>query len=213
MNLEAQRQFYVERLGIPFAATGRDFFELQLQQTTVRFEKVDGAHPYHFAFNIPSNKAREALSWLKERVEILSFQDQELIDFSNWNAWAMYFYDADKNIVEFISRHKINQYYTEPFSAKQLISISEIGMAVNDIKKAYTQMHRQTNIDIFDGNFDRFCAVGDDHGLFILVDKKKKNWFPKDDPAYPADFQMEAEVKGKTFYLEFTYGSVHINLT
>lgn len=205
-KLAEQRRFYGETLGIEIFQSASDFFEIQLQQTKVRFEKTDHAPPYHFAFNIPSNKAAAALNWLKKRTDILPFQGQELIDFSNWNAWAMYFYDADRNIVEFISREKIKEYATEPFSPNQLISISEIGVVVNNIEQTYSWMNKHLNIDVFDGDFDRFCAVGDDHGLFILVDKSKKDWFPNDDPAYEVDFKLEAEVKGQIYQLAFMDG-------
>ena len=52
--------------------------------------------PYHFAFNIPSNKEKEALVWLKHRAGILSSDGEEIVDFKSWNAKAIYFYDTDK---------------------------------------------------------------------------------------------------------------------
>ncbi len=203
-NLTDQYHFYKEKLEFPVQNYTSDAFEVQLRQSLIRFERSGEAVPYHFAINIPSNKAAEALDWLQDRVQVLSYEGKELIDFSNWNALAMYFYDADHNIVEFICRKNLRIEMDAPFTPDQLIELSEIGVVVEDIPATYSWMKKHLDISIFDGNFDRFCAVGDEHGLFIVIDKNKKDWFPKDDTAHTADFLLEAEIKGKIQQLKFS---------
>jgi len=89
-------------------------------------EKVNATN-YHYAFNIPSNKGEEALAWLKEWVEILDWNREDLVDFSDWNATAIYFYDKDKNIVEFIARKNLNINTVSTFNSNQVLEVSEMG--------------------------------------------------------------------------------------
>ena len=106
-NLNAQRQFYSETLGLTLTSTSETHFSLSIGLTTLTFEENTNSTPYHFAINIPSNKLNEALNWLKKRINVLSYEGVEIHRFEDWNANAIYFYDADKNIVEFIGRHNL----------------------------------------------------------------------------------------------------------
>ncbi len=51
-------------------------------------------------------------------------------------------------------------------------------------------MSREFGLEIFDGDFDRFCAIGDETGLFIVINYEKKNWFPTMEPAQPYPFRV-----------------------
>jgi hypothetical protein len=48
-------------------------------------------------------------------------------------------------------------------------------------------------IPIFDGDFSSFCALGNDEGLFILIDKNKKKWFPTNDVAHASDIIVKGD--------------------
>ena len=159
--------------------------------------------PYHFAINIPSNKEKQALEWLKERVEILTYEGLETQYFDFWNAYAIYFYDADKNIVEFIARKKLQHNTTTKFDKESLLGISEVGIPTSSIAKEYQILKSITGIGIYSGSIERFCAVGDETGLFILINKGIKKWFPTMDLAMSSDFKIRFSEKGKEYV--FTY--------
>jgi hypothetical protein len=50
-----------------------------------------------------------------------------------------------------------------------------------------------SGIPIFDGDFSSFCAVGNDEGLFILINKNEKKWFPTNDVAYTSDVIVKGD--------------------
>ena len=103
-QLAKQVAFYSSKLGIKCIHQTKEQASFQLGSSVLTIESRQNSTPYHFAITIPSNKEHEALNWLKERVKILAAQDIEIHDFNFWNAKAMYFYDSDQNIVEFIAR-------------------------------------------------------------------------------------------------------------
>jgi hypothetical protein len=160
--------------------------------------------PYHFAFNIPANREVDALIWLKKRVQILPFGHEEIINFKSWNANAIYFYDKDRNIVEFISRKNLDIPNKKPFSSGSILNISEIGLATTRIEKIYQELNRMQRIEIFDGNFKRFCAAGNDEGMFILVNHKIKKWFPTNDEVFVSDFGIRGD-----YNFEFVNGRIN----
>lgn len=190
-QLQEQKGFYSQTLGFSVLSSEDDSFRIKAGETIVEFRDDPDATPYHFAFNIPSNLVQEALEWLKNKVEILKFHDRELVDFKAWKAEAMYFYDKDRNIVEFIGRRDLPPATGKnSFSANQIMEVSEIGVACNDIKKIYRSL---PGLEIYDGDLEQFCAIGDPHGLFIVIDKNRKKWMPCDDLAFSSPFQLIAE--------------------
>lgn len=202
-NLESQIDFYTSVLGVKCPNRTNRQASFQLGSSVLTLVTSDKSTPYHFAINIPSNKEREALEWLKKRVEILKEEDIEIHEFQSWNARAIYFYDRDKNIVELISRRNLSKESQEQFSAQEFLSISEIGMPTNDIQTKFEQLQKLSGIGTFDGGFERFLAIGDESGLFICVNKKIKDWFPTGDKAYSSDFLLHFNEQGVDYHIEF----------
>jgi len=207
-QLQAQKAFYTELLEFPLLVETPDSFSIQTGYTIIRFVKRADARPYHFAFNIPSWQEEEALEWLKARVQILPSEEEEIIDFINWNAKAIYFYDADHNIVEFIARRNLNIPSVTPFGEDAILEVSEIGIPVESIERAYLFLNTQFQIPIFYGSMETFCAMGGEQGLFIAIDKNKRKWFPKGDQAYSANFEIVFEQSGKSNRLIFEEGKL-----
>lgn len=193
-NLEAQYQFYVSKLNINCLSKSNTSFKLQIGSSVLNFICEPNAKPYHFAFNIPSNKETEALQWLKSRVEIQKFHDAEIVDFINWNAKSIYFYDADKNVVEFIARKNLKIISDKFFDSNQLLYISEIGMSVSDVQTVFSKINAIKKTPLYFGNLDWFCAAGDEQGLFIIIDQSKKGWMPNNDFAYTCDFKLRGDI-------------------
>ncbi|WP_430409732.1 VOC family protein [Kordia sp.] len=202
-NLEDQKQFYTHVLELPLVSSDQEKFTIKIGTSLLTFVTAKTSNPAHFAINISSYKIQEALHWIQKRTEILGCEGEQIADFSNWNAKALYFYDNDGNIVEFIARKDLEIVNTHPFSSTDLVNISEIGIVSNDNKIIYEQLQAIRPIAIYDGNLDRFCALGNAEGLFILVNKTKKKWFPTQEEAFVADFQLKGD-----YNFAFTNGKI-----
>jgi len=192
-NLEAQQHFYTQVLELPLMVAQADRFTVKLGVSALTFVQSERAHPAHFAINISSCKIQQALEWVKKRTDILLCDGEPVADFSGWNAEALYFYDKDGNIVEFIARKDLDIINTHPFSTADIISISEVGIVSNDNEAIYHQINNMRPIEIYDGSFDRFCVLGNAEGLFILVNNTKKKWYPTLEDAFPADFHIKGD--------------------
>jgi hypothetical protein len=155
----------------------------------------------------------QALAWLKERVTILRDGEQEIQEFSNWNARAIYFYDADHNVVELIARRNLGYTSEEYFHAGQFRELSEIGLPSTHIKSTYEYLHREMNLEVFDGSFDRFCAIGDERGLFICVHPERKSWYPCQDPIYASPFSVQLKNEDLSYHLSYRKNHLQIRST
>lgn len=205
-NIEQQFIFYSELLGLPVVQKDKHQFAVQIGFSILKFQRKQHATPYHIAFHIPAYFEEKALIWLKERVKIQSFnaeEKNEIIDFSSWNAKSIYFYDEDKNILEFISRRHLWKSSSEKFSAESILGIAEIGLATTDVKSAFDYLQQQFSLKKYAGDLDKFCPIGDDEGLLITIDKDKKDWFPTDDAAFASPFKLLFEQAGQKFALKF----------
>lgn len=144
---------------------------------------------YHFAINIPSYQIIEAKEWICKRTKILPFHGNEIVDFKSWHAEALYFYDPAGNIVEFIERKNLNIPSSTYFNNGSFQHISEIGFPVNNVRTAFEVLKQKCGLQKFSGDFEKFCAIGSETGLFITINYKQKDWIPCDDPAFPFPFE------------------------
>lgn len=198
-NLERTIEFYSHTLKFPLLIKSLQSATFRIGKTRLTFTRRDNVTPYHVAFNIPSNKETDAKNWLSERVKLLCVEEEEMIDLPDWESKALYFYDMDNNIIEFIARK--NLYYTEsmPFIPTQVMGVSEIGMAVSDINHTYEQLKALNPLPIFDGSSESFMAAGDEKGMLILIDKNERNWYPNGDKAYTSDFVINSNTHSFRF--------------
>lgn len=202
-NLAAQLRFYRDLLGLRTGSYDEGSFEIIAGYSRIKFIKDPTATPYHIAFHIPDRQEEEALRWVKERVPVLKNNNEEIIDFSGWSAKSIYFYDEDKNIMEFISRRNFNEPGTPIFSEESLLGVAEVGLATTDIRSKFEYLQKKCHLEVFDGNFDRFCAVGDDKGLLITVNKELKDWFPTKDEAFASAFSIWFSHQDKSCQFKF----------
>ncbi|MDN3596618.1 VOC family protein [Zunongwangia endophytica] len=197
-RLQEQLEFYRDVLGFSSIEISEDSFQLQMGYTRMLFQQKKDSKPYHIAFHIPAHQEFLALEWLKKRVKIEKDEAEEIIDFSNWNAKSVYFKDPDSNIMECISRRHLFLTHNDEFNASSFMGVAEIGMAVRDIEVYYKKLHHEFELKIFDGGLDPFCAIGDENGLIICINREQKDWFPTQDPAYKADFDITFRHNEKT---------------
>lgn len=200
-DLEAQKAFYTRNLGFDCLEERADSFAIKSGDSKLLFKYSPGKPYYHFAFNIPSFQCKAALAWLKKRVNILKDGSDEIIDFVNWNAEAVYFSDPAGNIVEFIARKNLNIQTGAAFSAQSILNISEIGLPVDDVCIAFHQLCHKTGARKYWGDYSLFCATGDEHGLFIIVGQNRKMWYPTEKPAKSFPLSLQIEQAGKSFWV------------
>lgn len=200
--------FYQDILELPVRSS-TDGFAATVGSTVVRFEPSAGQEPfYHFAINIPCNKMEEARDWLSKKVELLWIEDYKNVvaDFVNWNARSVYFFDAAGNIVELIARFGLENEAEEKFSARQFLSVSEIGLVFpqQEIENKTSELLQQYSLSFFDKQppFPNFKAVGDDEGLFIIV-TDHRHWYPTSKPSAVFPVELTFEQKGKNYNLAF----------
>lgn len=197
--------FYGQVLGFEIQEKTPNSIHIKVGDSVLIFESSDQACYYHFAFNIPSFQSSEALKWLQERVEILPDETGSLIaNFANWNAEAIYFLDPAGSIVEFIARKNLNIQTEKKFTSKSVLNISEMGMPVQDVKAHFDALNSQFEsftLKKYSGDFTRFCAAGDEEGLFIIVGPTKKLWYPTEKQALPFPFEIWFENSRKSFHL------------
>ena len=136
-------------------------------------------------------------------MEILPYENEEIVNFPAWNAKSIYFYDADKNIVEFIARRNLNLNSKNSFSGKSLLHISEIGFPTNDVPKLFNKLNKEYALEKYDCDLIKFCAVGDEYGLFIVVNYNLKKWLPTKDEVLPFPFEIRFDnIKEQTYNLK-----------
>lgn len=181
-NLSAQFEFYSGLLKLPvLEQNGRQFAVLAGETALFFHRDLNFSGIYHFAFNIPENLYEEAKLWLLARLPLVELIDGTDIFYTLgiWNSHAMYFRDADNNIVEFIARHYLPNKSSDPFSTEQILSISEIGLPTENVIEQVETFQAQLGLQVFDGaGSEVFTALGDQRGLLIIV-QQGRIWFPQ----------------------------------
>ncbi|HBF19410.1 MAG: hypothetical protein CMI36_09465 [Owenweeksia sp.] len=206
-HVDQLKYFYAEKLGFSLLEEKGKEITFQLGRSKLTFSENRLQNPYyHFAFNIPNGQLEEALRWASGRVEVLEYEGKEIHDFSSWKARAFYFLDPAGNIVEFIARERIEEPFHSAFSAKSIINISEVGLPVFQVSSAFNALHENTGIEKFDCKGNTFCACGNDEGLFIIVDKAEKRWFPTEEAARSYPLSVDFENQGQSFTLHLQPG-------
>lgn len=173
------KNFYSNILELEIINNGAGSFTVKTMFTDIIFKYTsEFKNPfYHFAINIPENQFKQAKDWVMKRLDLIKLNGENEFDFTNWNAHSVYFYDPAGNIVELIARHNLKNSSENIFSGKSLLSVSEIGLPVYDVKKFYDIVKKKISIPVFSGDMKSFTAAGDDEGLFIIVPDGRK-WFP-----------------------------------
>lgn len=210
-NLAKQKTFFVDVLGFELICENERGFEIQAGMSILKFEYHPESKVYHFAFGIPFSLHKTAFSWLKDRVEIIKDGENQIVDFPAWEAKAIYFYDRDGNICEFIARKSIPETSVENFNLNHIFNVAEIGLVTSHIKNTFDKLHQQTKITMYDGSLDRFLAVGSDDGLFICIDPNKKDWFPTNEKAEISDFIAEVEILNNDYSVRYLNGELEIS--
>lgn len=179
-NLAALHDFYTQVLELLALEAGAERLVIQAGATRLVFSAVpDGAPPYHLAFNIPQHQLDAAREWLRVRAPLVRSQaGDDTFYFENWDAHALYFYDPAGNILELIARHSLADPDERAFGAHSLRRVSEVSVVADDVLALVEQIGAATGCRPYLGlASDSFTAVGDEHGLLIVV-RRGRLWFP-----------------------------------
>lgn len=218
LNLSADdilllRRFYVGILGLPEVdAGGSGRLALQIGRTRLAFSPLAAAaerpHRYHFALDVPAARFDAALDWLAQRcTPIAAPGGQTRFHSESWNADMLYFTDPQGSILELIARRTLPHADDppappgSPFDAAEITAVSEIGLAVDSVPDAVARLSASIpGLAPYNGpGSDTFTAVGDHHGLLIVV-SRERIWFPETGvPAQPLPLEVVIEQDGRSY--------------
>ena len=205
-NIQETTAFYQDILDLPIIEKNSKWVTIQAGNSILKFiENAAFNSIYHFAFNIPENKLDEATEWCKNKVGLIVIEDQNVIaNFETWNANAVYFYDNNGNLLEFIARHDLDNTATENFSSKSILNISEIGIVTENPLELGNQLIEKHALEFFskNNNSDVFSALGNDEGLLIIV-KPNRNWYPTQTPSQSNPTEIRIQNNENIFELIF----------
>ncbi|MBS7254207.1 VOC family protein [Flavobacterium branchiicola] len=205
-DIQKTKAFYQHVLGLFILEEDKNSIMIQAGTSILKFvEDPQFNSIYHFAFNIPENQLEEAIEWCKNKVDLIVIEDQNVItNFENWNAHAVYFYDSNRNLLEFIARHDLNNEQVGEFNAESILNISEIGIVTQNPLELGNQLISEHDLSFFskNNNSEAFAAIGDDEGLLILV-RPNRNWYPTQIPSESNPTQIILEHNESIIELKF----------
>lgn len=192
-NFQEQHHFYTNILGLPLSEKTPETFTVQAGTTRLTFREATKETGYHSAFTIPSNKLAKAKEWLAARIPLLTRNDQDEFFSEDWNSGSLYFRDAANHILELIAHYDLQNEKPGAFGAADLLHISEIGMAFDEVPEQVKTLSTAFHIEPYRNSMDEvFAAVGDISGLFIMV-KIGRHWFPTSTPATVSPVEVTIE--------------------
>jgi catechol-2,3-dioxygenase len=165
------KAFYGSLLGLDVLEDQPSQLSFQAGETVLAFRECSPMENsfYHVAFTIPTNKLEEAKQWMSERgIPLFSKDGQDEFPFESWNATALYFYDPDDNLMEFIAHHTLDNAADEAFGPKHLLRISEIGLPVDDVPEAARKLTNAFQLSLWGGDGQQFAPLGDAEGVLIV---------------------------------------------
>lgn len=171
--------FYQDVLELPTRQVG-DVFDVRVGQSTLRLSSgPDRDESHHLAFTIPTSKLPAAKTWLSDRVELLSRDGRTEFTFDPpfGPAVSVYFIDPDGSILELIARDWPVPGGGSNFDpVADIAVVGEAAIPITSVSDGVDQLGRLWGLQpILDS--PEFAAVGDHHGMFILV-KPQRPWFP-----------------------------------
>ncbi|KFF04330.1 VOC family protein [Flavobacterium reichenbachii] len=205
-DIEKAKAFYQNTLGLFILEEDQKSITIQAGSSILKFvEDSQFNSIYHFAFNIPENQLEEAIEWCKNKVDLIIIEDKNVItDFEKWNSHAIYFYDTNGNLLEFIARHDLNNEQVGEFNSQSILNISEIGIVTENPLELGNQLISEHGLHFFskNNNSETFAALGDDEGLLILV-HPNRNWYPTQIPSQSNTTEISLENNENIIELKF----------
>ncbi len=180
-DLDATARWYGDVLGLPAVADAGEV-TVSVGSSEVTFVSgPTGPGCHHVAFDVPEERLADAHRWLEQRVPLLVRDGSDRFDGpGTWNSSSVYFTGPDGTILELIARHDVQAQPAQGFRAADVVSVSEVGIAVPDAAAAARALTAALDESAFGPGSDDFRPVGDVHGLLIVVSSPRV-WFPTAD--------------------------------
>lgn len=206
-NLAKMEEFYCGTLGFEKVKKSNEELTVTAGATAITFLKTntkDEGPLTHFAFNIPQNKIRQVLDWTQKRIEVIpAWGDladpnypKEIVHFRHWNAHSVFFWDPAYNLLEFIARHDLANNSTGAFSTKDILCVSEIGLAVKNPVSFAKFLNTEMKVPAYPRGTDPSFAMGDENGLLLcLTDGLLWGGHTKT-PKHWRTYETEVEIQG-----------------
>jgi catechol-2,3-dioxygenase len=205
--LADMKGFYHKSLGLGVAEEKPDRLTVEAGRTRLTFLKppAGDAKPfYHFAFNIPENKVLAAHRWQMRRTPLLpiplSLRDPEfpaeVVNYRHWNAHSIFFFDPAGNVVEYIARHDLKNPAPGEFGSADILYASEIAFVVDDVPAATAGLKKAVGLGEYNGTSDQFAALGDEHGLLLVMRRGRLISFEAKEKKEVSVFRTVATVRG-----------------
>jgi len=204
--LARMKDFYHRSLGLAVAGEEPGRLTIAAGATPITFVSADKGRPfYHFAFNIPENKVRAARDWQKDRSPLLPIPQHlrdpaypdDVVNYSHWNAHSVFFLDPAGNVVEYIGRHDLNNARPGGFGSEDVLYASEIAFVVDDVAATAGRLKAAVGVGQYRGASDQFAALGDEHGLLLVMKRGRiLNFDPSTDEKAARVYRTRARVRG-----------------
>ena len=205
-NLSETKNFYEHTIGFQKITETETSISFAVGTSKLIFELTEkNQNPkYHFAFNIPTNALNDAINWTLQRTSLIQTENSLITDFENWKAQAIYFFDNNRNILEFICRTDLNNPTDKSFSVETILSINEIGLVVDQPLQIGNEIIEKTKMEYFAKGPKRedFVAIGNDNGLFV-ISNPNRNWYPTQEKAEKWKVKGKIKVADKEYEIEF----------
>lgn len=194
-NLAASTEFYRDLLGLP-VTTQPECIAIDIGTSTLRVRAgaaFDGVH--HLAFGISPLDFDSARRWLRQRTELITVAGSDIIAGpEGWDSRSLYFRGPEGILLELIARQADRAAPGSPDETPRLLSISEIGIGVPDVRETVRHLAEAFELPPFPPQLPGFAPVGSHDGLLILANSGR-TWFPteRDVPASgPLSIRIES---------------------
>lgn len=174
------KSFYAQSIGFEVVKESESSITFRTGTGTLTFQHVPGVDAfYHFAFNIPENQILKAHAWQSNRTEFIlppahlndADMPRAIVAFRHWNAHSVFFWDPAGNAVEYIARHGLKNSVADDvdFSVKSVLTLSEIGLVVDDVPAAAGKLKSMLKLETYISASAAFEPIGDPHGLLLVM--------------------------------------------
>lgn len=177
-DLDGTARWYGEVLGLPVVADAGEA-TVSVGSSVVTFVAgPTGPGCHHLALDVPEDRLEDAKRWLEQRVPLLVREGVDRFDGpGTWNSSSVYSTGPDGTVLELIARHDVEPEPGQGFGAADVVSVSEVGIAVPYAAAAAGALATALGEGGFGPGSDDFRPVGDVHGLLIVV-SAERIWFP-----------------------------------